>query len=713
MKSKRMRARAFAAPLTVAAALALVAETSAQSRPRTSPSTSGTQQPSSSGPGSSSAPSPTDPMVEINTRWLDLFKTLGFPYGTQTFEGLRRDTSITETDQWEQFGAPGSLLGMVTRDGVQGLPRPGTNSRTWLHIQDNGATAGDELCSRPIQAPQPWDYSWSLALKVERTPVGGGDWPMLASQHDGNGGFHDAWGIVFTDTGAELHLTSAFGVADSLTLFSYTDMGVASWVDLRVLASFETNRLEAFVNGFSVGYLGMNPGPGENLSRLRLAYHGQGAGAITEVLIDDVVLAFGSPVCKEDYSIDFTTDDNGAPLANGQDISSPDEFGFRTSMASGGPNAGAAIFDSSTAGPNNPSQDLDLLVDQGNILILQTDGNTTQTVPGIFDRPNDDEDGGSHTWTFSRAMQPLSIDLIDIDAGANEGVQITLTDASGNERVYMIPADWTGDLTNAEPGVGTLDLTTLANQAGWNSMAMATEDAGYDGSAVVSLVVETNGSCGLDNFVACIPCVELDFETEDDGVTVLDNGQDLSTPPEFGLEVSISSFGPNLGAAIFDSTPFGPNDPGPDRDLLVGLGNILILQNTTASTQTVPGYFDTPNDDQDGGSIVLSFPGPVRAHRIDVIDFDEEDVDGIQIVLVDQSANTRTYTVPGGFTEDILNDGPTGFRTLDLETLAAQPGFLASATASESGPFDADDVIEIRLEFGGPGAVDNLCFCPQ
>lgn len=716
MTSNFFRSVAWAAPLGVAAALTLTGEAAAQTkRPRaaTSPSY---QQPLSSKGGSAHAPAPTGPVVEVNSQWYDLFTTLRFPYGMQTFEGLAESSGIVETEQWEQNGAPGSLLGTVARDDVQGLPRPGTHSRSWLSIQDFGASASDELCTRAVQAPAPWDYSWSLSLKFAHTPIGSGDWPMLASQHDGDGGFADAWGIVLTDAGAELYLASSFGTPDTLPLFSYADAGVASWVDLRVVASFDRARLEAFVDGVSVGHLGMNPEAGRNLARLRLAYHGQGNGSNSHVLVDDVVLAFGSPVCKEDYSIDFTTDDNGVALVNGQDIASPAEFGFRTVMSSSGPNAGAAIFDSSAAGPNNPSQDPDLLVDQGNILILQTDASTAQTVPGVFDRPNDDEQGGTHTWAFTRNLQPLSIDLIDVDAAANEGVQITLTDAGGNQRVYTVPANWTGDLTLAQPGVGTLDLTTMAAQAGFASMATATEDAGYDGSSVVAMEIETAGSLGVDNFIACIPCVSIDFETEDDGMTALANGQDLSTPPEFGLELSISSFGPNLGAAIFDSTPAsggGPNDPGPDRDLCVGLSNILILQNSTAPTQTTPGFFDVPNDDQDGGTIVLDFPGPVNAHRIDVIDFDEEDVDGIQIVLMDQSGDTRTYTVPGGFTEDLLNDGPPGFRTLDLTTLASQPGFLASATAVEDAGFDANDVIEIRLEFGGPGAVDNLCFCPQ
>ena len=58
--------------------------------------------------------------------------------------------------------------------------------------------------------------------------------------------------------------------------------------------------------------------------------------------------------------------------------------------------------------------------------------------------------------------------------------------------------------------------------------------------------------------------IVLDFETEDDFTTPLVNGQDISTPPEFGNLVFISSTGNNLGAAIFDSDPNGPNAGGPE-----------------------------------------------------------------------------------------------------------------------------------------------------
>ena len=71
--------------------------------------------------------------------------------------------------------------------------------------------------------------------------------------------------------------------------------------------------------------------------------------------------------------------------------------------------------------------------------------------------------------------------------------------------------------------------------------------------------------------------ITIDFSVEDDGVTPLVNGQDISTPPEFGVFFLVSDTGNNAGAAIFDTDPNGPNGGGSDPDLLVDTGNCLIL----------------------------------------------------------------------------------------------------------------------------------------
>ena len=92
--------------------------------------------------------------------------------------------------------------------------------------------------------------------------------------------------------------------------------------------------------------------------------------------------------------------------------------------------------------------------------------------------------------------------------------------------------------------------------------------------AAASIVTARAGMAGV---------VTVDFETDDNGL-LLGNGQIIDdeffsrftiTSPETGIS--------HLGPTIFDSTPGGPNAFGHDKDLLVDLRNVLILQNTAFS----------------------------------------------------------------------------------------------------------------------------------
>jgi FG-GAP repeat protein len=203
----------------------------------------------------------------------------------------------------------------------------------------------------------------------------------------------------------------------------------------------------------------------------------------------------------------------------------------------------------------------------------------------------------------------------------------------------------------------------------------------------------------------------VDFERGPE-LTALVNGQALVVPTQFG-PFALTSAGANLGPALFDSTPLGPNDPSQDRDLLVGSGNVLILQNSLAPTQTVPGVFDRPNDDQDGGTLRFAFPAPVRLAHVDLIDVDRGAEQAVVVVLRDAAGRTRTYQVPAGWTGDLLVDGAPARGTLDLTTLDPQPGRFATATASESPGFDEARVVVLEAELGSSGALDELCFSPH
>ena len=215
----------------------------------------------------------------------------------------------------------------------------------------------------------------------------------------------------------------------------------------------------------------------------------------------------------------------------------------------------------------------------------------------------------------------------------------------------------------------------------------------------------------LENILNYVtPGTVLDFETEDDMSTPLVNGQDISSPPEFGNIVSISGSGSNASAAVFDSNPGGPNVGSQDGDLLVDRGNLLILQNDNASGQSVSGIFDFPNDDPDGGTLAFAFAAPVTPNRVDLMDIDAGIDEVTRVVLTDMANNIRTYTVPPEWTGDRLENATAGERTLDLTFVGPQPGFNSTVTSSEDAGFDRAAVLRIEVNFGSSGALDNLSF---
>jgi hypothetical protein len=209
------------------------------------------------------------------------------------------------------------------------------------------------------------------------------------------------------------------------------------------------------------------------------------------------------------FVLGFDNDDDGNPMVHGTKVDTEFDCNGSTlpvtitgSVNASGSNS-AAILNSST-GP--AAQDGDLLVGRGNILILQTDANLSECPPnsGVYCSHNDDENGGTLSFAFCVPASPSSIVLIDID-GTDTASSVVLTDANGKTRTYAVPGNWTGDkVTNfPTPGWKTLDLTTLANQAGFASTATAGEQVGYDPNAVISLVVHLGGSGAVDDLSWC------------------------------------------------------------------------------------------------------------------------------------------------------------------------------------------------------------------
>ncbi len=176
--------------------------------------------------------------------------------------------------------------------------------------------------------------------------------------------------------------------------------------------------------------------------------------------------------------------------------------------------------------------------------------------------------------------------------------------------------------------------------------------------------------------------------------------------------LSASSNGaPVQGAAVFDSDPFGPNAGSADRDLLVGLGNILIVQNDSYATQTILGFYDTPNDEERGGTMVFDFRSATELLSLDLIDIDGHGA--ADVILEDGAGYVRTYNVGESWTHDIFAQGPAGWDTLDFTTLAPQVGEGGGvATAWQDPLFDASDVVRLTVNLSGSAGIDNLVFVP-
>ncbi len=225
--------------------------------------------------------------------------------------------------------------------------------------------------------------------------------------------------------------------------------------------------------------------------------------------------------------------------------------------------------------------------------------------------------------------------------------------------------------------------------------------------------------CSVIAFLAMGPALAtaetVTFDFSDDFATPLTNGAAVNTPAAFGNVFNLSSSGPNLGSAIFDSTPAGPNAATGDSDLLLDTGNILILQSNNAATQTVSGVFDTPNDSSLGGIMSFDFAPAnfaVELQSIDVLDIDLGTT--VAFTLTDSMNRTRRIYLGHNFTGDIMN-GDIGMTTVDFggaEQESPNIAGLFSDVTDQSG-FDLADIATLEIEIEGSAAIDNLVFVPE
>ena len=217
-------------------------------------------------------------------------------------------------------------------------------------------------------------------------------------------------------------------------------------------------------------------------------------------------------------TLDFETDGAGNPLLHGQSLVTvgPEApYPCLTISSSADPvtpgtgNNGAAVFNS-TSGPFGQDPDLD--VDLGNVLYVQRNGGPTDAFTGLngpdtWDHPNDDEDGGQLIFDFCTGIEPLSINLIDIDpATPDNDSTVTLTDSSLKTRTYSVPGGWTANGPGAL-AVGLLSLNASGNQPSGAGGPDATEStqAGFDPTDVIKIVVRLGSSGAVDNLIYCVP----------------------------------------------------------------------------------------------------------------------------------------------------------------------------------------------------------------
>jgi hypothetical protein len=232
-----------------------------------------------------------------------------------------------------------------------------------------------------------------------------------------------------------------------------------------------------------------------------------------------LVGALACAVRAQTIVFDFETDDNNVPLLNGQEVLTPPDFGRVVEVSSSGMNLGVVVFDSNPVGPNGFSPDFDLLVDTGNLLVLQDPAFSSQSSPGFFDVPGTSDDGGAMKFDFVRitaTVRAVSIDVIDRDDTGP--LFVTLADSVGRTRVFFIPIGFSGDVFQGDVGIATIELADGVPTESPNTPGLFTQvftEPGFDVDETVSLEVQFRGSGAIDNLVLERTGCDFDVECSD------------------------------------------------------------------------------------------------------------------------------------------------------------------------------------------------------
>lgn len=186
-------------------------------------------------------------------------------------------------------------------------------------------------------------------------------------------------------------------------------------------------------------------------------------------------------------------------IDNGQDLDTPGLMDPDIRVVPFGQSShGVAAFDSDPAGPNSQAGAPGLLVERGNLLVIQSD--LTQSTPGIYDAPAPSPTGGTVVIQFLRRVVPKSIDLVSL--GPAVTARVTVRDTAGRGRTFDVPPGFTSDGVATPIGaVRGLPLDRFADQQGFAAVATVEQDPGFDSTRIDHMEVWMDGPGALDRLV--------------------------------------------------------------------------------------------------------------------------------------------------------------------------------------------------------------------
>ena len=227
--------------------------------------------------------------------------SLAFPDATQDFEAVPLGDEVFAITDWvpvNTSSTPGIFTVRAVND-VLGVVGARGSSTRWLRIRDQDAGAvQNRFYSLPIVSPTEQSYLWTFWVNLEEVPpaAAAANKPRLTIQHL-DGGFANAWGIEFDETGGSIVVTGVGGVAASAPLFSLANpTGVGDWIQLRLLVDFMANTVTGEVHGDARATLPISLSGTADKKTFRFCYRGEGVDNVATMLLDDIRIQVGSAV---------------------------------------------------------------------------------------------------------------------------------------------------------------------------------------------------------------------------------------------------------------------------------------------------------------------------------------------------------------------------------------------------------------------------------